>query len=263
MWSCQYQNEAIMHENAVFRRDHFKLVSTKDIPRNLSVYLLTDTATTTTGDCDSVLFVIGKDSQDNVFVLDASVGQWKPYDYLQRFFSIFTKWRPRHVLLEKNAINDNYATMIEREGIERQCYVKIIWVTGRSMESKDARILAAQARFENKRIFFSEEIPRSLIRLEGSEPAGEIVTQFTRFRLGGGGRKDIPDCLADVDKRDRITGAELCPFPRRTHQAESTAPGVINRRYGRLPGPATVVESSGGDFWSHQKSLSDRRRTGG
>jgi hypothetical protein len=256
IFACQYMNEPFGHDTSIFKRDHFRIIPKTDIPRTLNVYMLTDTATTENG-CDSVIFVIGKDSLNKCYVLDGLVWQGPPHVYVENFMSMWIKWLPRKALMEKIPINDNFGSMIEREAIQRQLHVKIEWVMGRTTESKDARIISTQAFFEGGSYWFSDELDRSLIRIENGRPEGLIVHQYLRFRPNSGGRKDIPDCLSDAFKTDRHTGAELCPFPRR-RAGETAEPGIINQRI-VVPSRRRVQTGAGEDFWTRQKRLSDLR----
>jgi hypothetical protein len=260
IFSCQYQNEPISGENQLFHRRQFRLIRADEIPKVLNTYMLTDTSTTPNG-CQSSIFVIGKDSINNVFVLDGWSAQCKPDEYVDQFFRYWTKWNPRVCGIEKVPINDNYATMIEKEMVPRQVRVRFEWILGRTRESKDDRIISQQTRFESGTIFFSDELPDYLIHLEQNQPYGEIVRQYTRFRLKSGGTKDIPDCLSDMDKRDRKTGAELFPFPRRRHINAPREFGTVNGAYNpRRPMSHFAQGSPQESFWDRQRRLSDQRR---
>jgi len=255
IFSCQYMNSPVNHENAVFTREMFQLIRPEDIPKMTNTYMLTDTAVTTDG-CESVNFMFSKDSIDNVYVLDCTIGQWKPDEYVRQFFSLYEKWNPRLCLLEKVPINHNYMTMLERESRERQSPIKLVWINGRTREAKDDRILTMQGRFAARRIFFSSDINKEFIHQKAGLCYGKIVKQFINFRPKSGGKKDILDCLSDMDKRDRRSGAELCPYPRR-RRPEKINTGTINGRY-----PSKTLLSKGNpgkDFWSTQRRLSDRR----
>jgi len=258
VWSCQYQNEPVSSENALFNRGMFRIIRAEEVPKTLNIYMLTDSSTTVDG-CHSCVFILGKDSINNVYILDGWSAQCKPDEYLDKFFLYWVKWNPRVAGMEKVPINDNYWTMIEREARERQIRVRVEWIMGRTREAKDDRIISQQGRFESGTIFFSDEIEDYLIHLEGGQPFGEIVRQYVRFRPKSGGTKDIPDCLSDMDKRDRRTGAELFPYPRRRHVAPEK-PGTINGSYNReaLRRP-TAQGIAGENFWQRQHRLSNQR----
>lgn len=261
IWSCQYQNEPVSSENALFHKGQFRLIPASEVPKLLNIYMLTDSSTTVNG-CHSCVFIIGKDSINNVYVLDGWSDQCKPDEYVNKFFLYWVKWNPRTAGLEKIPINDNYWTMIEREARERQIHVRCEWIMGRTREAKDDRIISQQGRFEGGTVFFSDELEDYLIHLEGTVPFGEIVRQYTRFRPKSGGTKDIPDCLSDMDKRDRRTGSELFPYPRRRGPAPQ-APGTVNGQYN--PRALRQVQSQGTpgeSFWDRQRRLSDGRKNG-
>jgi hypothetical protein len=257
IFACQYQNMPFGNDASVFHREHFRLIRKDDIPRTMNLYLLTDTATTPDG-CDSVIFVIGKDSLNKCYVLDGMVWRGQPHTYVENFLSMWIKWLPRKALLEKIPINDNFASMIEREAISRQIHIRLEFVMGRTTENKDSRIIASQAQYEAGNIWFSDSLPKQLIRMENGRIEGEIVHQYLRFRPNSGGRKDIPDCLSDAFKTDRHTGAELCPYPRR-RAGDTSEPGIINNRIAVPRRMRIPREAASEDFWSKQKRLSDAR----
>jgi hypothetical protein len=261
LYACQFQNDPTSRENAIFNREMFKVIPADQIPKALNTYMLTDSATTADG-CQSALFVIGKDQLDNVYVLDGWAAPATPDVFEQMFFSLYTKWWPRHFLMEKVPINDNYATLLMRTSRERQIPIRLEWVMGRSTESKDERIISMQARFAAGKIFFSDALPADLIHLEGTQAWGDIPRQFCRFRPRSGSRNDIPDCLSDMDKRDHRTNSELCPAPRFRAQRPTETPGTVNGQFNpkplsrRRPGPAARE-----NFWEQQRRLSDTRRS--
>lgn len=261
VWSCQYQNEPVSSENALFTREQFRLIPADEIPKTLNLYMLTDSATTPDG-CHSCIFILGKDTINNVYILDGWSAQCKPDEYLNKFFLYWMKWNPRSAGLEKVPINDNYWTMIEQESRVRQIRVRAEWIMGRTRESKDDRIISQQTRFESGTIFFSDELDKYLIHLEGRQCFGEIVRQYVRFRPKSGGTKDIPDCLSDMDKRDRRTGAELFPYPRRRVTTEQREPGTVNGTFNpHAPRRQPVQGNANESFWDRQRRLSDQRRS--
>ena len=258
VWSCQYQNEPVSSDSQLFHRDMFKLIPASEIPKLLNIYMLTDSSTTQDG-CHSCIFIIGKDSINTVYILDGWSAQCKPDEYLEKFLLYWVKWNPRVAGMEKVPINDNYATMIESEARRRQIRVRIEWIMGRTREAKDDRIISQQGRFESGTIFFSNELDDYLIHLEGGKPYGELVRQYVRFRPKSGGTKDIPDCLSDMDKRDRQTGAELFPYPRR-RASKNTQPGTVNGQYNKAALPRPTQQGVAGEsFWQRQHRLSNRR----
>ena len=245
-YSSQMLLDPVPSSFALFKRSQFKMISKHDVPGDMNVYMLTDTAATEGRECDSVLAIIGKDYIGNVYVLDMMAGQWSPADVIANLTSLYVKWACRAVLMEKIAINEVYGAMIDKWGRETQSRIRIVPVFGRSTESKAMRIQALQPRFEGGSIFFSSAINKDLIHLENGQCFGKIVEQFVRFSpLVKGHNVDIPDALSDMDKTDS-NGSPLCPPPRLVRQ--SPKPGLINGQYPVQPRPGPGP----GDFWNRK-----------
>jgi hypothetical protein len=253
VYSAQMMLEPIAGERQTFHRWMFQLIPSKDLPRldQMYRYLLTDTATTDEEDSDDVaLAAAGRDATGRDYVLDAVCRPMKPSECINELFRMYLKWVCRGCTMEKIAINDVYGAMIDQKCIEEQVKIRVIPITGRTMESKQARIESLEIPMSGRKIYFSSDIDPALIRLNPAtkECEGRIVDMFLRFPK----TKDdhVPDALSDLYKRDP-KGKPLCPRPRPDEVAgRSSLPGVINGKFANVnPGVKPVTS----DFWGKLK----------
>lgn len=247
-YNAQMRQNPVPSEFALFRREDFRLVPRHDLPRKeeMYFYMLVDTATTENREDFTCLTVIAKDALKNVYVMDMLLGQWKPSDVVSNIFSLYRKWPCRKMTMEKIAANEVYSAMIESESIVRQIPIRIESIFGRTRESKELRIQSLEGAFHARKIFFSAELAKFLIRVEAGMCYGEIVDQFLRFPKGA--HDDIPDCLSDVNKTDR-NNAPICPAPslRLIQRIRARkGPGTVN---GRCAAQPTVGQPQRNNYW--------------
>ena len=249
-YNAQMLQDPVPSEFALFSREHFKLISRHEIPkhRELYFYLLSDTAVTEDREDYTCLTVLAKDSLENIYVMDMLLGQWKPSDVIENIFSLWRKWPCRKMTLEKIAANEVYTASIESEAVRRQINIRVEPIFGRTRESKELRIQSLEGVFNAGKMFFSSDLPKRLIRNEGGKCYGEIVDQFLRFPKGA--HDDIPDCISDINKRDR-NNSPICPAPslRMVQKMRAkSAPHIVN---GKLVTVPQSPQKQTGNFWGN------------
>lgn len=254
LYPSQMLLDPVPPETALYQREDFRLIPRHEVPvrQQLYTYLLTDTATTEGREDFTVLAVIGKDSIGNAYVLDMLVKQMKPSEVVDGIFSLYVKWGCRKMLMEKIAVNECYAALIEARSIQTQVHIRIERVGGRTSDSKYNRIRALQGRFQSHNIWFSSELPRFLIRAEAGRCYGEIVDQFIKFPKSKL-HDDIPDCLSDMDKLDNH-GSPYCPNPPKQLVAGPLRkPTLINNQLANVQ-----PLRQGGNFWGDLRAKMGR-----
>lgn len=294
----QYMNEIMSSAEQLFVREQFQ-----SIPRweewmgQLSGYILTDSATTqNVNSCYSALAFVGLDFRDHAYLLDLRVGRMKPYEFVQNFINLLVVWGPKVFIkgctFENIALNDTYRAMIVNDCREQGLSPRLIGIPrgGAGADKKDRRIEKLQGRFASGRFHVVGTVPRTFNDLgktvelwnpEGwmgeetlfPQPSGELVNQFILHPRYG--RKDIADCLADIDTMDRI-GKRYCnPAPKpsnhvnwgRTKPAPGTGmpivPATMNiNGIERIVNVATGPPGQGESWWDQANDRVSRRGTG-
>lgn len=250
VYAAQYLLDPVPSSQAMFRREQFKVISRRDIPKPeyLYRYLFVDTGTGGEKEnCMTCAVVIGRDATGRDFVEAMVAEPMKPSAVVETMFSMYQQWGCRKLLMEKNMVNDCYGAMIDARCIQDQVRVRVEKVMGRTTESKEHRIEALTIPLENGTLYFSNAIDHELIHVQtGSGLAfGEIVDQFVRFPRAK--RKDIPDAMSDLNKRDK-KGALLCRRPMPSTAAAPKAQIVNGKFVGAIQAQVATMKGSG-DLW--------------
>lgn len=228
LFSSQYLNKPLSSAMMIFKRSQFACRKWESWMKNLSCYVLTDTAVSEKDEgCFSTFWLVGLDSQDNAYVIDGDMGHWDPVQFTRNLCEFQETWESRvtikRTLLEKITMNAVFKPMIEAEARRRKLRMNLADVPrGPSDDSKKQRISRMSGRFSRGAIFWIDTIRRSFYDLgklvtlfdpEGSGkgtgvlPDGEIVRQFVRFPSYG--KRDGADALADMDAVD-AKGRRIC-----------------------------------------------------
>lgn len=215
MYSCQYRNKPISHEDQLFFREQFQLIHPDDVPYGVNRYLLLDAAASAEGGLSrTAMVVVGLDSLKNIYVLHAFIKKLKPSEVLNELFSTYFQFGVKHMTIEQTAWAEVYKALIETEERLRQQHITIRSLRNRTERSKDQRILSLQGPFEAGRIFWVDTIHNDLLHTIGGSAYGEIVEEFIGFPKGK--RKDFADALSDVMWID--SNGSACPAPRHNNR---------------------------------------------
>lgn len=244
IWLSQYKNRLIGTGNEVFRRQDFQPIAWTENLRNLTGYLLTDTASSEKKEgCYSVLAYVGLDERLRIHILDLQIGHWQPDEFITRFFDMRARWtgRVNHQaeMMEVTQATQTFRPFLEKRMRELKVVLNLIALPRNSSEqTKDTRILRLQPRFQAKEVYVCETVPREFVDLgevkrlwdpEGYKdpksgvcyPSGELVKQFINFRQWGKSIRDVPDAIAEVDEINPKTGERYCFYRKPTHEITS------------------------------------------
>tara|TARA_R100000808_G_scaffold21160_1_gene45754 strand:+ start:948 stop:2648 length:1701 start_codon:yes stop_codon:yes gene_type:complete len=228
-FSSQYLNQCLSSDQMLFFREQFVSVRWENWMKDLSTYLIVDTATSEKDEgCYSAGVLIGLDSKDDAYVLDCFVGHLNPMEVVGNILDMHERWESRSpirkTLFEKIGLNATFKAMVLAESKARQTRVNMVDVPrGSGQDSKKQRIAKLQQRFSRGTISFVDTIPRvftdigetkKLYDPEGYTgesgdvlPDGEMVLEFIRFPSYG--KNDIADAIADIDVLDS-KGYRIC-----------------------------------------------------
>ena len=228
----QFKLQVVRGLRAHFTRTQFQPATWQEkVHKDLTGYLLTDTAPSgsTKGDLN-VLFYVGVDERNHVYMLDLEVGFWQMYEFCDKFLNMLQRWASkvnhRHELWEKGHNHLSYLQHISVQAEARKIRISPVAETrNQSIAGKDIRIMATSVRFQAGEVFVMDTMPktwnagtetRELWNPYGEQdvqtkvrlPSGDLVQQFIRFPTHA--RKDIPDAFALVNTLDSETKRMVC-----------------------------------------------------
>ena len=260
----QYQNECIAPEDAIFRREDFKIIPAHMVPKHTRRFVLADYAPGLEEQNDrTAIWTVALDWKRAAYCIDFDVGRWSMRERIRRTVQYAVKHRAEAMALEDITANEGMYNGLQEEIDRIRFRIRIEKISGRSTESKKLRIISLQPRFEMGRIFFVMRedidgigISSEFIRLDKAQmPRGEIVEEFVRFPKAV--HDDIPDALSDIDKRRKNTGTYIFAGAQERSDEYLTAP----RRYRGQPvpypnaarqypgAPPVAQDRTQGDFW--------------
>lgn len=241
----QFMLRVVTGVDAQFSRTHFYPAAWRQEYRDLSGFLLCDTAPSgsTEGDMN-VLMYVGLDERGHAFILDLEVGHWQMYEFCERYLKMLVKWQAavnhQRELWEKG---HNYWTYMQHiQVLAKQRNIRLSTFAAKrnsSVMSKDHRIAGTAVRFQSKQVSVMDSVPRTWntgtkieclwdpeaerdAKTKTPLPGGELVTQFVRFPHHK--RKDIPDTFALLDSRMDDPGQPLvCCWARPASRGQDAA----------------------------------------
>jgi hypothetical protein len=232
---AQYQNKHITNFMQLFHREWFKPVRWEDwMKHELTTWILVDVATSTKQTaCLSVVFVVGLDRNRRIYLLDAEAGRMEGTQLLEAVFSFHEVWSRKTnmggVTMENVTANQMLMGFLKEEERKRGVRLNLRTVhRAGAVRQKDKRIsnLEPTARAGNIHVVV-DTFPRDYVD-EGKKkilydqqgfldtntgerlPGGELVDQFVMHPLMPPERKDMADCLADIEQSVGRNGEMLC-----------------------------------------------------
>lgn len=259
-FSCQYLNVVPSGMSTAFTRSMFRprKFDAHDM-RGFSGYLLTDTATSLKEEgCYSVLLYVLLDEQDTIYLADARVGHWRPYQLVDEFFGMLSKWQPlvNHVgeVWEQISLVTVFQDMIMADSRRQKLRVNSITVPRAAKDHKHARIERMERPMLRRQFYVLDTVPRTYVDLDGPKvfydaegyrdgrtgevlPAGELVDEFVHLRSHT--KDDVADALALIVETNRITGTRACSYrPIKKHVQERRRPDLTQDSANPSVGPS-------------------------
>lgn len=191
IFSCQYMNDPLPSESAVFKHKDIQILPFFDIPDEVVNFMSVDIAVSDKDESDySAITVASFDSEGKMYVRQIVREKLMPKKCVDIIWELCQRWQVRAVAIETIAFQQTLFSYYKE-----QCALNgwaIPWVEmKRSMSSKSARFLALQPRVE--RGDFAIE--------EGISNLEELVDEMTTFSLDHlPPYDDILDTIADLEK---------------------------------------------------------------
>lgn len=187
IFSCQYMNNPLPEEDAVFKYSDIQLIDELDIPQEVINFVSCDVAVEDTEQGDWwVITAASFDHLGRMYVREIIRDKLLTSTFLAHVSAVVKKWKPSKVSIETTAFQKTlykvYKQMAVKDG------VNIPWTeTSRGKSSKFKRILALQPRVERGDFFVEEGI-------KNTDWLIEEMTTFPRAT-----NDDILDTLADLE----------------------------------------------------------------
>lgn len=187
IFSCQYMNNPLPEEDAIFKHSDINVVDEYDIPEGVTNYISTDIAVEDTEQGDWwVITVASFDSMGHMYVREVIRDKLLTSSFLEHVAALTKKWNPVKVSVETTAFQKTLLKTYREWSIKN--HHNIPWVeVERGRSSKRKRILSFQPRVE--RGDFSIE--------EGIRNYEWIIDEMTTYPRST--HDDILDTLADLD----------------------------------------------------------------
>ena len=185
--NCQYLNEPVSDESAIFKRDDFQYYKEEDLDQNFNIFMTIDPALSIEKTADYSAIVVGGFTKDEkIYILDIFRERVQSQDLINQIFSMAEKWNPRLIGLEVVAFQKVLQYNIQSEMRLRGKYLPLIELKRDSSESKEMRIRGLQPKYETKSVYHPRQ-HQNLFDLE-----------FELLRFPRGQTDDIIDAEADL-----------------------------------------------------------------
>jgi len=187
IFSCQYMNNPLPEEDAIFKYSDINFCDEYDIPEDVVNFVACDIAVEDTNHGDWWVITVGSfDIQGNMYVREIIRDKLLTSTFLAHVAAVTKKWKPRKVVIEtvgfQKTLNKTYREWSARHGYN------IPWSEiKKGTSSKKKRILAFQPRVE-RGDFYIEEGIRNI------EPAIDELTTYPRSTYD-----DILETFADLE----------------------------------------------------------------
>jgi len=205
LWSCQYQNEPIDQDSAMFKSSWIKYY--EHSPLALRHFIVLDPAGGNTKAADfNGIIVAGIDFENNIYIKEAIADKSTIADLLHLIFKLVEQYNIQEdgcLGLETAAMQQTLKFIFTEEMNKKNFYFSIKELKPHTNKSKANRIKALQPYFENGKIFCKKE-------------HDQLVDQIIRFPKTR--HDDLIDSLAyvleimapaDVNDIDKWAGSRL------------------------------------------------------
>ncbi len=204
LFSCQYMNDPIDQETAIFKKEWIEknfISATKAnllVSDGMAIFTSVDPAISENKDSDysaivTVGFTTPIDPEEGTveftrIILDVHYGHWNPDQLVEEVISVYRKYRPSKIGFESVAAFDAYQSIFRERCRQRGINLPIEFFKRDTRISKETRIGALASLFRNGTFFM----------VRGARGLQEFLDEYKRFPKGK--HDDVLDALADVEK---------------------------------------------------------------
>lgn len=193
VYSCQYENDPLPEENAVFKHTDIQVINSVYIPDEVVNFMAVDLAQTeeeNKGDFTAIT-VASFDKEGKMYVREIQRVKIFPLEAIEIIIRLQRNWKCKRVGIETTAFQKTIYRAQKIECVKRG--VSIPWhEINHSRSSKRKRFLALQPRVERKEFFVQAGI-------KNLDWLMEEMSSYSVQSDRGGAHDDILDTLADLE----------------------------------------------------------------
>jgi len=158
-FSCQYQNDPVPDEDAVFKTNWFRYYEPTELKgRPLNKYVLCDPAISLEKEADyTAMVVVGVDDFGFWYILDIFRDHVNPSQLIDNIFYLNEKWHPLDIGIEDVAFQKTLQYSIQEEMKKRNIYLPLREVKPQ-LRTKDNRIRGLQPLYANGKILHNKDL---------------------------------------------------------------------------------------------------------
>lgn len=188
IYSCQYQNQPIAEEDAIFKPDNFRYYIEDDIKRlTLNKFMCVDPAISLEENADFTVFmIVGVDQNNNIYILHIDRGKYLPNEIVKKFLDYAKRYSTLANGLETVAFQKTLKYQLNDRMREDGDFVDVTELKGNRTISKELRVQALQPRYEQNSVF----------HLKNSLQTAELEYELMHFPKAK--HDDMVDCLASL-----------------------------------------------------------------
>ena len=192
IYSCQYENNPLPDESAIFKRDQLQEIYPWEMPKNVQYFIGTDLADEDTKKGDySAIVVIAVDETGRVFVEEVIRGKIFTLEFVDLLIDLCKKYNPIRVAVETNAFQKSIYKYWKK--VSRDRGAMIPWKECYRTSAKFRRILQLQPVVERGDFFI----------IEGMTGKDHMILEMVEYT---GKSSAYDDCL------DALQSAYECSF---------------------------------------------------
>ena len=156
-WSCQYQNQPVDDENAVFHKQWFHEYDPTDLKdRKLNKFTAIDPAISLKERADfTAIVTVGVDVLNKIYVLEVKRGHYTEEQMIDELFLTNERWHPMNICIETVAFQKTLQHYIMKEVKKRGRTLPLNEVLPETSESKEKRIRSLQPMYMRSDVFHS------------------------------------------------------------------------------------------------------------
>ena len=173
IFSCQYFNDPIDDESAIFQKNWIKYYKDNDLKNvgKMNIFVTCDPAISEEASADETVFVVnGVDRFNNWWILDIVAGRMNSRKLIETIFDIDDRWQPKTFGIETQSFQKIIKYQLEDEMKAKNWWIPFTELKP-DLRSKKSRIRGLQPRFEYGIIYLKENAHDTL----------KFVDQYLRF----------------------------------------------------------------------------------
>ena len=207
---CEYMNEPISDENAIFKKDYFRYFQEEDLKvlsSSLSKFITVDPAISQKESSDyTAIMICGIDALNNIYILEYLRERFTPIETMDQIFKMVNKWKPTKVGIEGVAFQRSLQWFIEEEMKRRNKFFIIDEL--KADVDKQRRIRGIQPRYALGTVYhrpYHTELEEELLLFPKSphDDLADALAYIPQLAFPGKSKSDLPEKIrADKGRQE-------------------------------------------------------------